>query len=147
MFENDDEKVNGPRVAAQILRNMKLSNKDRIVNEIEKRAPRLAQRITDNLFRFDDITELTPQGVQTLIKEIDHDDLILSFKLASDKVKDVFLKNMSERKRGMVQSDVESSPPARKADVEEAQKRILIRLEELRSQGAIRTQSPNEVWV
>jgi|1048.fasta_scaffold17258_2 flagellar motor switch protein FliG len=147
MFENDDEKVNGPRIAAQILKNMKPSSKEKIVKAIEKQSPRLAKSIAENLFRFDDITELTAQGIQTLVKEVDHDDLVLSLKLASDKAKAALLNNMSDRKRGLIESDLESMAPVRKSDAEEAQKRILAKLEELRSQGLVRSQATNEVWV
>lgn len=147
MFESEDEKVNGPRIAAQILKSMSLPSKERLVQAIEQKAPRLAEKITENLFRFDDIADLTPQGVQVLIKEIEHDDLVLSFKLASVEVQGTFLKNMSERKRALTQSDIEALPPVKKSEVEDAQKRILTKLDVLRTQGLIRTQSPNEVWV
>jgi len=147
MAEGEDEKVNGPRIAAQILKSMNLSAKDRIVKTIEARSPRLAQKINENLFNFDDINELTPQGVQTLIKEIDHDDLVMSFKLATSEVKAILIQNMSERKRAMVESDLESMPPVKKLEVEDAQRRILVKLDELRTQGVIRTQSPNEIWI
>ncbi len=147
MFENEDEKVNGPRIAAQILKNMKLSSKEKIVKAIEKRSPGLAKSINDNLFRFDDIIELTPQGVQTLVKEVEHDDLVLSLKLASPKAKEVILQNMSERKKNLVESDFESLGQVRKSEVEDAQKRILGILEQLRSQGLVRSQATSEVWV
>ncbi len=147
MFENEDEKVDGPRIAAQILKSMAVSKKERLVQAIEQKAPRLAEKIAENLFRFDDIADLTPQGVQVLIKEIEHDDLVLSFKLASTGVKNIFLKNMSERKRALTESDIDALPPVKKSEVEEAQKRILAKLDILRTQGLIRTQSPNEVWV
>jgi flagellar motor switch protein FliG len=147
MFENEDEKVNGPRIAAQILKNMKLSSKEKIVKAIEKRSPGLAKSINENLFRFDDITELTPQGIQTLVKEAEHDDLVLSLKLASPKAREVILQNMSERKKNLVESDFESLGQVRKSEVEEAQKRILGILEQLRSQGLVRSQATSEVWV
>ena len=147
MFENEDEKVNGPRIAAQILKNMKLSSKEKIVKAIEKRSPGLAKSINDNLFRFDDIIELTPQGVQTLVKEVEHDDLVLSLKLASPKAKEVILQNMSERKKNLVESDFESLGQVRKSEVEDAQKRILGVLEQLRSQGLVRSKATSEVWV
>ncbi len=147
MFENEDEKVNGPRIAAQILKNMKLSSKEKIVQAIEKRSPGLAKSISENLFRFDDIVELTPQGVQALIKDIDHDDLVLSLKLASPKAREILLSNMSDRKKNLVESDYESLGQVRKSEVEDAQKRILNILEQLRSQGLVRSQATNDVWV
>jgi len=147
MFEQEDEKVNGPKIAADILKKMTTAQKAKIVEAIEIKSPNLAKKITESLFSFEDIKELTPQGVQILIKEIDHNDLVMSFKLASPEIQNIFLKNMSERKKSMLQSDFETLPPVKKLEVEDAQKRILARLDELRTQGIIRTQSPNELWV
>ncbi|MDZ4784805.1 MAG: FliG C-terminal domain-containing protein, partial [bacterium] len=141
------EKVDGPRIAAQILKTLRFSHKERLVQAIVAKAPTLARKIVASLFNFDDISELTPQGIQTLIKEVDHSDLVLSFKLTSNTTQKVILENMSERKRNMLQSDFESLPPVKKAEVEDAQKRILTKLDELRTAGAIRTQGKNEVWV
>ena len=147
MFEQEDEKVNGPRIAAEILKKMRISQKEKIVQAIEVKSPALAKKISESLFNFDDIKELTPQGLQTLIKEADYNDLLLSFKLASAEVQGLFLQNMSERKREMLKADFESLPPTKKSEIEEAQKRILMKVDELRTQGAIRTQSTNEIWI
>lgn len=147
MFEQEDERVDGPKIAADILKKMRASQKEKLVQAIELKSPKLAEKITASLFSFDDIKELTAQGLQVLIKEVDHQDIVLSFKLASTEVQGLLLNNMSERKRDMVMTDFEELPPTKKSEVEEAQKRILVRLDELRTQGVIRTQATNEIWV
>ena len=147
MIRSEDERVDGPKIAAQILKNMNLSNKEKIVKAIEAREPGLAKKINENLLNFDDILELTPQGVQTLIKEVEHGDLVLSFKLASADVQTLLLRNMSERKKAIVKSDFEDLGPVRKSDAEDAQRRILDKLDDLRVSGLIRTQSSNDMWI
>jgi flagellar motor switch protein FliG len=87
--KSKDETVDGPKIAAQILNRMRTPNKERILQQIATSDPHLAQKISDNVFSFEDIADLMPQGAQLLIKEIEHKDLIVSLKSASDKVKNI----------------------------------------------------------
>ncbi|MCB9030459.1 MAG: hypothetical protein H6619_05355 [Deltaproteobacteria bacterium] len=149
MFDpkSQDERVNGPKIAAQILKNMGNRRKDAIVKRIKARSPKLADKIEENMFSFEDLTDLTPQGMQTLIKEVAHEDIVISFKLASADVQQMFLRNMSERKKDMLQADFEDLGPVRKTDVDLAQRRILEKLDQLRSAGLVLTQGENDIWV
>lgn len=142
-----DEKVDGARIAADILSHMPSANKERILKEMSVRDPEILVKVQDNLLNFNDIASLTPQGMQVLIKSIEHNDLILSLKTASAEVKDAFFINMTERKAALVKEDFAALPKVKLSDVEEAQRRIMKKLEELRSSGQIRTQSKNDVWV
>ncbi len=145
--ETKDEIVDGPKIAAEILNRMDPSNKEKIVKAIQTVSPEIATRIEDNLYNFDDIAELAPQGVQTLLKEVSERDVLLSLKTASTLVKDTLFSNMSERKRQIVQSDFEALPQVRLSEVQDAQRRILKKLDDLRTSGAIRTRTKHDVWV
>ena len=148
MEERDkDEPVDGPKVAADILNHMRPANKEKIVKAIQTSHPEIAERIEDSLYNFDDIAELAPQGVQTLLKEVQERDVVVSLKTASDKAKSAIFSNLSERKRRIVQSDFEALPSLRLSEVQEAQRRILKKLDELRTTGAVRTQGKHDVWV
>jgi len=143
----EDEKIDGARIAADILNRMTPANKKRIVKEIQRSDPKIAEKIESNLFDFNDITTLNSQGVQVLIKEINHEDLVLSLKTASKEVKNVLFNSMTERKQKLVKDDFEALHRIRPAQVEEAQRRILSRLDELRTQGLIRSKSTNDFYV
>ena len=145
--KTEDEIVDGPRVAARILDNMPQSRREAIVTKIRQTDPGLAVKIEANLVTFEDIADLFPQGLQLLIKEIDHQDLIVSLKKASDKVKQALFVNMSQRKRQTVEEDFAGLPQMPLAEVEQAQSRILKKLDELRTAGLIRTQSESDTWV
>jgi flagellar motor switch protein FliG len=142
-----DERVNGAKIAAQIIRRMKGDNRSRLMQSIEQSDPAISMKIKSNMFSFDEIAQLAPQSVQLLMKEVAHNDLVLSLKLASPEVKDVIFQNLSERKRAMLAEDLSTLPPTRKTEVESAQERILLKLDELRTKGTIRSQDPNDVWV
>ena len=145
--DQKDEIVDGPAVAAQILNRMNASSKERIVANIKVAQPQIAAKIENKLFNFDEILNINPQGVQTLIKSIEYRDLLYSFKTAKAEVKNYFLNNMSDRKREMVDADFKALPPVRLSEVEEAQRRIIMRLEELRISGQIRSADKQDVWV
>ncbi len=141
------EPVDGPKIVADILNRMNPANKEKIVRAIQASNPEIATKIEEKLFNFDDIAELTPQGVQVLLKEIDQNDLLLSLKTASKKASSALFENMSERRRQIVQSDFENMGQRRLSEVDEAQKRILRKLDELRTAGLIKTQGKQDVWV
>jgi flagellar motor switch protein FliG len=143
----DDEAVDGPKVAADILSRMKPAVQARLQKAIEAVDPAIAQKIADNIIRFDSIIELNTKGLQVLLKEIPHQDLVLSLKTASQTVKDILFNNMSERKQTMVREDLAALPPTRLFDFGQAQRRIVMKMDELRTSGAIRTDSKNDVWV
>ena len=143
----DGESVNGPKVAADILSRMKPAVQARLQRAIEAVDPAIAQKIADNIIRFDSIIELNTKGLQVLLKEIPHQDLVLSLKTASQTVKDILFNNMSERKQTMVQEDLAALPPTRLSEIEQAQRRIVLKMDELRTSGAIRTDSKNDLWV
>ena len=146
-MSKEDEKVDGAKIAAQILSHMPQQHREKVMKAMERSDPAITVRVHDLMFNFNDIASLTGQGVQLLINSIDHKDLVLSLKTASPEVKDSFYSNMSERKAHLVKDDFTALPKVRVNEVEEAQKRILKTLDELRSSGQIRTQNKNDVWV
>ena len=145
--DSRDEKVDGPKIAAMILSSMKGPQKDRLVKAIQKAAPTIAAKIKENLLRFDEIGDPTSAGVQLLIKEVQHSDIVLSLKTATSQVKEALLSNMSERKRRTIEEDFAALPPTKLSDVEEAQSRIVRKLEELRTAGLIKSKNSADAWV
>lgn len=141
------EFVDGPAAAAKILNHMSADNRERILNRITKVDERLAEQIEDNLSSFDDILDLTPRSVQKLILSIDHDDLVLALKLASEDAKNFLYENMSDRKRSQVKDDLNSLAPMHIAQIQDAQQRILNTLDRLRTQGLLHSKAKNDIYV
>lgn len=152
MGKPDDEKtpdeiVDGAGIAAKILNSMRPAARDRIVKAIQAAQPDVATKIEEKLYNFEEIADLQPQGVQILIKEIEHRDLVLSLKTASENIKKVLFENMSDRRRQIVEEDFGALPQVKLRDVEEAQRRIMMKLSALRTSGLLKTQSKNDIWV
>ena len=89
------------------------------------------------MFTFDDLQRLTPPAVQTLLRSVEKDKLPLALKGASDKLRDLFFSNMSERAGKMLREDIEALGPVRLRDVDEAQAAIVALAKELAAQGQI----------
>ena len=63
------------------------------------------------MFTFDDLIRLTPQAVQVLLRAIEKDKLPVALKGASEKLRDMFFKNMSDRAGKILKDDMEASRP------------------------------------
>lgn len=142
-----DEKVDGAQIASRILNAMPAGHKEKLVQAIKAADPQIARKIEDNLLSFDDIAELTPKSIQALLRVVEHRDLIVGLKTASDPVKENLFRNMSLGKRRLVEEDFAALPMLPQSEVSQAQARILKKLEELRTLGAAQSQTTRDVYV
>jgi len=123
---------------------MPAERKQRLLAQIRSAAPKVSRLIEANIINYEDIKELLDQGVQRLIKEVAHGDLVLSLKKASTEVKEALLRNMSQRKREIVLADLEALPATPVAEVDAAQRRIAQTMDRLRTEGAIHRRDDDE---
>lgn len=89
------------------------------------------------MFVFEDIVILDNRAIQRVIREVDHEDLRLALKVASDEVKEVVFRNMSQRMATTLKEEMEYMGPVRLRDVEEAQTRIVSVIRRLEEIGEI----------
>lgn len=129
--------VGGPKTAADILNFVEGSREAAIMEKIKEVEPDLGQNIEELMFVFDNLIELDDRGMQTLMREIQTDQLQLALKGADENLKDKFLKNMSQRAAEMLRDDLEAMGPVRISDVEAAQKSILATARMLSDKGDI----------
>ena len=122
---------------ADIFNNLDRQAEARFLTALEERNRDSAERIKSLMFTFEDLGRLTPPSVQALLRVIEKDKLPLAIKGASEKIKDLFLKNMSERAAKMLKDDIEALGPVRVRDVDEAQAEIVQLAKELAAQGQI----------
>lgn len=128
---------------AEIFNNLDRQAEARFIAALEERNREAAERIKSLMFTFDDLQRLGPPAIQALIRVMDRDKLPLALKGASDKLKDLFLKNMSERAGKMLREDIAALGPVKLRDVDDAQAIIVAQAKELAAQGQIEI-SPNK---
>jgi flagellar motor switch protein FliG len=88
-------------------------------------------------FTYEDILKIDDTGVQLVIKEIQHQDLLVSLKTASDELKEKLFSSMSERAAIMLSEDLESLGPMKISEVEKAQQNIIAVCKQLEEDGKI----------
>jgi len=129
--------VGGLKSAADILNFVEGSIEAAIMERIKESEPDLGQNIEDLMFVFENLIDIDDRGFQTLMREIQTDQLQLALKGADDELKEKFLSNMSQRAAEMMRDDLEAMGPVRVSDVEEAQKTILVAARSLSDKGEI----------
>jgi len=122
---------------AEIFNNFDRQTETRFMEQLEERNREAAERIRALMFVFEDLQKLDPTGVQTLLRSVDKQQLALALKGASDKVRDLFLNNMSERAAKILREDMGALGPVRLRDVEAAQSQMVMQAKELAARGEI----------
>src|ERR1700744_3701080 len=122
---------------AEIFNNLDRQSENRFLTSLEERNREAAERIKALMFTFDDLLRLTPQAVQVLLRSVEKDKLPVAMKGASEKLRDMFFKNMSDRAGKILRDDIEALGPVRLRDVDESQSNIVGLAKELAAQGAI----------
>ena len=75
--------------------------------------------------------------MQALLRAVEKDRLALALKGASEHMRDLFLRNMTERAARLLKDDIAGLGPVRLRDVDEAQAAIVAAAKDLAAQGAI----------
>lgn len=132
-----EEEVIGTKAAADILNFVDRTNEERILTEIEEMYPDLADQIRNLMFTFEDVKKVDDRGIQTILKEVPRDQLVLALKTASPELKDLLFRNVSQRAAQMIQEDLEALGPVKVKDVEKAQQGIVDIVRRLEAEGKI----------
>jgi flagellar motor switch protein FliG len=122
---------------AEIFNNLDRQAETRFLAALEERNREAAEKIKSLMFTFEDLQRLAGPAIQTLLRSVEKDKLPIAMKGASDKIKELFLSNMSERASKMLREDIAALGPVRLRDVDEAQGTIVNLAKELASQGQI----------
>lgn len=117
--------VGGVKTAANILNFMDTSSEGAILERIRETDEGLSDKIQELMFVFEDLSTVDDKSIQTLLRELSTDNLVVALKGSSDSVRDKFLKNMSKRAAEMLKEDLEVKGPVRISEVEAAQKEVL----------------------
>jgi flagellar motor switch protein FliG len=129
--------LGGIKKAADILNFVDGAMETQVIEAIKQQDEDLSQEIQDNMFVFENLSEIDDRGMQTLLREVSTDQLLLALRGASEELKDRVFKNMSSRAAEMLKDDLEAAPPARISEVESAQKEILSTARRLSDAGEI----------
>lgn len=117
--------VGGVKTAAEILNYVDGAIEEEMMESIKEVDEVLAQNIQDQMFVFDNLIDVDNRGIQSLLREVSSETLILALKGADESMKEKIFSNMSKRAAEMMRDDLENKGPVRLSEVEGAQKEIL----------------------
>jgi len=129
--------VGGIDSAANILNFMEGNLSEEMMDSINESDAELGQQIQDKMFIFADLIDVDDRGIQTLLREVSTDQLLIALRGVSEGLKDKVFSNMSKRAAEMLKDDLEAAPPTKLSEVEMAQKEILTIAKKLADSGEI----------
>jgi flagellar motor switch protein FliG len=127
----------GVGMTAEILNFLGSNVEASALSYIREYDPELAQRIQDKMFVFENILEIDDRSIQTILREVQSNSLVVALKGTSQELKDKIFRNMSSRAAEMLRDDLESKGPVKLSEVEAEQKEILKIVRKLADEGQI----------
>ncbi|XAT62704.1 flagellar motor switch protein FliG [Rhodobacteraceae bacterium Araon29] len=129
--------VGGVKAAAKIMNFTKEAMEKRILNDVKKVDKDLMQAIQDNMFTFENLGMSDDRSLQTLLRSVETEDLILSLKGADEVLREKLFGCMSTRAAANIQDEMEALGPIRLTEVQNAQKRIIAVARKMSDEGTI----------
>ncbi len=137
IVSQDLERSGGVESIAEILNLVDRTTEKGILETLEEDDAELVEQIRRLMFVFDDILLVDNKGIQSVLKEVDQEELALALKASSDDVRAKVFGNMSERAASLIKEDMEYMGPVRLSDVEAAQQRIVDVIRRLEEAGEL----------
>jgi flagellar motor switch protein FliG len=129
--------IGGVKAAAKIMNFTKTEMETRILGAIKKEDRDLMAEIQDNMFVFENLGGSDERSLQTLLRSVDQDVLVIAMKGAETALQDKLLGCMSTRAAANIRDEMEALGPVRLTEVQEAQKQIINVARKLSDDGTI----------
>jgi flagellar motor switch protein FliG len=129
--------IGGVKAAARIMNFTKTAMEQRIMREVRKDDKDLMQSIQDNMFVFDNLVKSDERSLQTLLRNVENEQLVLALKGADEALREKLLGCMSTRAAANIRDEMEALGPVRLTEVQEAQKAIIATARRLSDEGTI----------
>jgi flagellar motor switch protein FliG len=125
LSEADFKATGGVSFLVKVLNQVDRGVQKTIFDALEQSNPKLAEEVRANMFTFDDLIKLDDRSVQRVMRDVNRQDLALALKGAPDKIRDMILRNMSERARESLREELDILGPQLARNVYAAQRKIV----------------------
>ncbi len=122
---------------AEIFNSLSGETEGSLLGLLDARRPESAERIRALMFTFEDLVLLTPQAIQTLLRNADKTQVAMALKGATEAAREVFFTNMSERSAKIMRDDIQALGPVKLREVEQAQMALVRLAKQLADAGEI----------
>jgi flagellar motor switch protein FliG len=135
--EVDFRDTGGVNFLVKVLNQVERGNQKSILSALEESDPKLVEEIRTNMFTFDDLVKLDDRTMQRVMRDVSKADLAMALKGASERLKDLVFRNLSERARDNLKEEIEILGPQLAKNVYEAQRRMVDAVRALEESGEI----------
>jgi len=122
---------------ADIFNYLDRATEERFTTALEERNRESAERIRSLMFTFDDLIRIDPSGIQSLLRQVEKEQLTLALKGSAEEISELFFTNMSERAGKMMREDMDAMGAVRLKDVDVARAAIVSAAKALADSGEI----------
>ncbi len=129
--------VGGVKAAASIMNYTKQNMEQRVMKNLGEKDRNLAKEIQESMFTFDTLILMDDRSMQTLLRNVDQEILIIALKGTDDALKDKIFSSMSQRAAANIKDEMEVLGPIRLTEVQEAQKAIINVARTMSDEGSI----------
>ena len=119
------KEMGGFKTAAEIMNNLESSVENELMEAIKEIDEDMGTQISELMFVFDNLKDVDDRGIQTLLREVSSEVLIMALKGADEELQEKIFKNMSTRAAELLRDDLEARGPVKVSEVENAQKEVL----------------------
>ncbi len=143
-FASHKEQVGGVSTLVQVLQDAGRAVERNVLESLQKEHPELAAAMRKMMFTFEDLPRLSDLDFQKVLRNVEGRTLSLALKNAPDEVKELVMRNLSERARNMLEGDIEALARVRASEVEKAQQELIDCVRLLIAGGEISLESEEE---
>ena len=129
--------VGGVKAAAALMNFTQQDTEQRIMKVLGKDDKDLMQAIQENMFLFENLIESDDRSLQTLLRSVETEDIVVAMKGADEALREKLFACMSSRAAANIMDEMEALGPVRLTEVQDAQKAIINVARRLSDEGAI----------
>lgn len=134
---DDYMEIGGIDRTARILGRMSRTLHEPILGAVEDEDDALAQRLRRRMVVFEDLIILNKRDIQTLIKQVQKEDLRVALKGADPQMRELFFSGMSKRQASDYREELEIMAQPQRSLIRQSQESIVAEAVKLRDDGLI----------
>ena len=122
---------------AKIIGRFQRDDQATMLESLQDDEPDLSEALRKRMVVFDDLRMLSDRSVQTLLKNVQRENLVISLRGVNPELANLVLSNMSSRAAQDIRDEVDLLGPVPKATVDAAQEAIVQTMMELADDGVL----------
>jgi flagellar motor switch protein FliG len=135
--EQEAVRIDGKKEASSLLAALDSKTRDRILTDIEKSDPSLAQTLRKGMARFEHLLALDPASFAKVVQGFPNSLIALATRGLEASEEKIFFSNLSVRQGNAIREERDAMGPQKKTDVEAAREKLLTHARSLHEYGDI----------